>query len=110
MKANKNDRYAVYLGGPGGPWRYVECDNDETENVLVIADSFGMTFIPFLTGNYKQIHYCDPRYFDAKKAGGTVAELIEKYDIHDVYVVVGAIHSFNSSFLLSDLNKSLGLE
>lgn len=110
MNANKNDRYTVYLGGPGGPWRYIECDNGETENVLVITDSFGMTFMPFLTANYKQIHYCDPRYFDAKKAGGTIAELIEKYEIQDVYVVVGAIHSFNSSFLLSDLNKGLGVE
>ena len=66
--------------------------------------------MPFLTANYKQIHYCDPRYFDAKKAGGTIAELIEKYEIQDVYVVVGAIHSFNSSVLLSDLNKGLGVE
>lgn len=110
MKANKKDRYTVYLSGPGGPWRYIDCGNEETENVLVITDSFGMTFMPFLTGNYKQIHYCDPRYFDKAKAGGTIAELIEKYDIQDVYVVVGAIHSFNSSFLLSDLNKSLGLD
>ena len=110
MKANKSDRYTVYLGGPGGPWRYIQCDNEETENALVICDSFGMTFMPFLTGNYKQIHYCDTRYFDAKKAGGTIAELMEKYDIQDVYVVVGAIHSFNSSFLLSDLKNSIGLD
>jgi len=110
MNANKKDRYTIYLSGPGGPWRYIECDNEETENALVITDSFGMTFMPFLTSNYKQIHYYDPRYFDKKIAGGTIAELIEKYDIQDVYVVVGAIHSFNSSFLVSDLNKSLGVD
>lgn len=110
MNANKSDRYSVYFGGPSGPWHYIECDNEETENALVICDSFGMTFMPFLTSNYKQIHYCDSRYFDDKKAGGSIAELIEKYDIQDVYVVVGAIHSFNSSFLLSDLNNSLGVD
>lgn len=110
MNANKSDRYTVYLGGPGGPWRYIECDNGETENALVLCDSFGMTFMPFLTQNYKQVHYCDPRYFNKKLLGGTIAELMEKYEIQDVYVILGAIHSFNSSFLVSDLNKTLGVE
>lgn len=108
--AAANDRYAVYLCGPGGPWRYVECDNDQTENCLVITDSFGLTVIPFLTSNYKQIHYYDARYFNQNIVGGTVAEMIEKYEIHDIYVIVADFHSFNSQFLMGSVYSHLGIK
>lgn len=101
MDAKANDRYTVYLGGPGGPWTYAECDNGKEENCLVLMDSFGLGYLPFLTQNYKQVHYYDPRYFNKDSVGYSVAEMIELYNIKDIYVVIGDIHSFNSSFLLS---------
>lgn len=107
MNANSNDRYAVYLSGPGGPWRYVECDNGETENCLVVTDSFGLTVMPFLTNNYKQVHYYDARYYDYNTVGYSVAEMIEKYDIQDIYVIVADFHTFNSAFLMSNANAHL---
>lgn len=107
MYANSNDRYAVYLSGPGGPWRYVECDNEETENCLVVTDSFGLTVMPFLTNNYKQVHYYDARYYDYNTVGYSVAEMIEKYDIQDIYVIVADFHTFNSGFLISNANAHL---
>lgn len=109
LDAIANDRYTVYLGGPGGPWRYVECDNGETENCLVVTDSFGLTVIPFLTQNYKQIHYYDARYFNKTIAGGSVADMIAKYNIHDIYVIIADFHSFSSGFLINDVNYHLGL-
>lgn len=107
MDANSNDRYTVYLGGPGGPWRYVECDNDETENCLLITDSFGLTVIPFLTHNYKQIHYYDARYYDKDTVGYSVSEMMELYNIHDIYVIVADFDSFYSTFLISSANMHL---
>ena len=110
MNASPNDRYAVYLGGPGGPWRYVECGNEETENCLVVTDSFGLTVIPFLTGNYKQVHYYDARYYYKAAVGYSVAEMIEKYNIHDIYVIIADFHSFNSGFLMNTANWHLNVE
>lgn len=106
--AKANDRYTVYLSGPAGPWTYAECDNGKEENCLVLMDSFGLGYLPFLTENYKQVHYYDPRYYDYDQVGYTVAEMIEKYEIQDIYVIVGDLHSFDSSFLLSYANKQLG--
>ena len=106
--AKANDRYTVYLGGPAGPWTYAECDNGQKENCLVITDSFGLGYIPFLTDNYKQVHYYDPRYFNQEIVGYSVAQMIEKYEIQDIYVVVGDLHSFDSSFIISSANKQLG--
>ncbi len=100
--AKKNDRYTVYLGGPAGPWTYVECDNGKEENALVLMDSFGLGYFTFLTQNYKQVHYYDPRYYDYDTVGYTVYEMIEKYNIRDIYVVIGDLHSFNSGFMFRD--------
>lgn len=108
FNARSNDRYTVYLGGPAGPWTYAECENGETENCLVITDSFGLGFIPFLTTNYKQVHYYDTRYFDPAAVGGSVADMIEKYGIQDIYFVVGDLHSFDGSFIISGVNSQLG--
>ncbi len=103
--AKSNDRYTVYLGGPAGPWTYVETDNDEEENALVIMDSFGLGYFSYLTNNYKQVHYYDPRYFDYYQVGYSVSEMIEKYNITDIYVVIGDLHSFSSDFILNYANR-----
>ena len=108
FNARANDRYTVYLGGPAGPWTYAQCDNGQEENCLLITDSFGLGFLPFLTANYGQVHYYDARYFDPGITGGNVAQLMEKYNIQDVYVVVGDLHSFNSGFLITSVNSQLG--
>lgn len=107
FEAKESDRYTVYLGGPAGPWTYAECDNAETENCLVITDSYGLSFIPFLTNNYRQVHYYDPRFFSRDDVGGSLADMIEKYEIQDIYVVVGDLHSFDSSFIISYINSQL---
>lgn len=107
--AAANDRYTVYLGGPAGPWTYTDSENGEEENCLVITDSFGLGFMPFVVNNYRQVHYYDPRYYNRDKVGYTVAEMIEKYNIQDIYVVIGDLHSFNSSFLLTTAREQLGL-
>ncbi|MBR6776181.1 MAG: hypothetical protein IKM27_00390, partial [Clostridia bacterium] len=87
---------------------YLECDNGQTENCLVITDSFGQVMMPFLTYNYKQVHYYDTRYFDPAAVGGSVADMIEKYGIQDIYFVVGDLHSFDGSFIISGVNSQLG--
>ena len=110
FNAKRNDRYTVYLGGPAGPWTYAQCDNGEADACLVVTDSFGLSYIPFLTANYAQVHYYDPRHFDKRDVGYTVAEMIEKYNIKDIYVVVGDLHSFGSAFLTRTANQQLGVE
>lgn len=109
MNAKSNDRYTVYLGGPAGPWTYAECENGEEENCLVLTDSFGLGYIPFLAQNYKQVHYYDPRYYNYEEVGYDVAEMIEMYHIQDIYVIVGDLHSFDSGFLLSYAKEQLSV-
>ena len=106
--ARSGDRYTVYLGGTGGPWTYAECDNGMTDNCLVITDSFGLAFVPLVTQHYAQVHYCDPRYYNARTVGGSIKDMIEQYGIKDVYVIVGDLHSYNSEFFVYQLSGELG--
>ncbi len=108
FNARANDRYCVFLGGPAGPWTYAKSDNGETENCLVVTDSFGLSMIPFLTTNYNEVHYYDARYFNQQVCGGSVSELMERYNIQDIYFIVGDIHSFGSGFILSNVNNHFG--
>ena len=106
--ALSNDRYTVYLGGPAGPWTYAVCDNNIERNALVICDSYGLAFVPMVTANYGQVHYYDPRYYDYDTVGYTVKEMIQKYKISDVYVVIGDLHSYDNDFLLYQVSSQLG--
>lgn len=108
MSRTGTERYTAYLGGPAGPWHYFQCDNGQTENCLVICDSFGLSFVPLLTHNYNQVHYYEPRRFNREIVGYSVSEMIEKYNIHDIYVVMGDFHVFNSESLLHNVNNQLG--
>lgn len=106
--AKQSDRYSVYLGGSAGPWAYAVSDNGKTENCLVITDSFGLPFVPMVATNYGQVHYLDTRYYSKSTVGYTVKEMMEQYNITDVYVIVGDLHSYGSSFITYDLSDQLG--
>ena len=56
------DKYPVYLDGNHS---YVKIENPNAKGgkLLVIRDSFGQNFVPFLAHNYKEIYMLDMRYY-----------------------------------------------
>ncbi|MBQ7002175.1 MAG: hypothetical protein IJN67_14255 [Oscillospiraceae bacterium] len=54
----------------------------DAPNCIVIKDSFGNCFVPFLTQNYHKIYAIDYRKFKAS----TVSYIAEHYDIDDVII------------------------
>ena len=72
--------------------------------------SFGLTVIPYLTYNYNQVHYYDARYYDHSAVGYTVAEMVEKYNIHDIYFIIADFHTFDSGFLMTNANFHLNMQ
>ncbi len=53
---------------------------EDGKNVVVIKDSFGNCFIPFLTQNYKNVYALDYRKF----RNIPLTQFVEKYEIDDV--------------------------
>lgn len=55
-------------------------DLPEGKNILVVKDSFGNCFVPFLTQNYRNVYAVDYRKFYSMP----LTHFVEEYDIDDV--------------------------
>lgn len=68
----KRDKYSAFLWGNNG---YSEIEGDGEGSILVVKDSYGNSFAPFLTANYAKVGVVDFRY---RKAN--LEDLMEQYD------------------------------
>lgn len=77
-----SSRYDVFLGGNTGKV-IIDTGTDNGRTLLVIKDSFANCFVPFLTGDYRQIILIDYRY--TKKP---ITDIIGEHDgITDILVL-----------------------
>lgn len=77
---NEN-QYMLYLGGDV-PLGHIQSDLDNDKSILVVKDSFGNAFIPYLVDQYEEIYVIDPRQY-----AGDLLAFIEEKDIQDVLVL-----------------------
>ncbi len=82
------DKYSYFLGGNYGTLTITGGCTSEDEGyedrLLVIKDSYANCFLPFLTGNYGEIHVLDLRYYN-----GSPKQYVEENGITDVLVLYG---------------------
>lgn len=73
---DQKDKYPIYLDGNHS---YVKIENPKAEGgtLLVIRDSYGQNFAPFLSHNYKKIYMLDMRYYRKSLAEMLGGEKIE---------------------------------
>lgn len=83
------DKYSYFLGGNYGTLTITGGCAPEDEGyerrLLVIKDSYANCFLPFLTGNYGELHVLDLRYYN-----GFPKQYAEENGITDVLVLYGA--------------------
>ncbi len=89
-----NMKYTAFIGADQ-PYSVIEnLDKDDGETCLVIKDSFGNAFIPFLIPHYKTIHIIDPRYYDV-----ILSEFSNKKQIDDIIFVSNISTTRNEVFI-----------
>ncbi len=66
---------------------------------VVIKDSYGNAFVPFLVDHYEYIYWIDFRYYD-----GTLTDLVHEKDIRDVIYCLD-IYNTTSSDALAQLDR-----
>lgn len=95
----KARNYIAYLNGTETPWRRFDTGYGTDRKALVICDSFGNAFVPYLLPYYDEVHMTDLRkdYFYPEEAGGTFRELMAYHQIDDVYVILSTSNGINSS-------------
>ena len=77
-------------------------ENPQDKTILVIKDSYGNAFVPFLTEHYGKIYVIDPR-----KANFTLAQKFAGMTFDDIVFCYNN-YSANSSTWVSYLNKLIG--
>lgn len=90
------------------PWKMIRTYQNTGRKMLLICDSMGMAFAPFMANYYDEVHVVRPHetYYSAAQAGGTIKEYIDHYGIDDIYVVQGAF--FTADLYRKTLDVSIG--
>ena len=90
------DKYALFLQGNNG---YSEIAGDGEDSILLVKDSYGNCFAPFLTANYAKIGVVDLRNYPYG-----IDELIES-EGYDQVLILYNFQSFKSDSYLYNINR-----
>lgn len=102
--------YSAFLGGTHGPFYVAETGFHTGHSALVICDSFGNAFVPYIAPYYDRVCLADLRENNNKFVNGGGAKLreyIKYYGIDDVYFIVSRGTGINSSYMQSVVRKYL---
>lgn len=103
----ETNKYMCFLGGDH-PGMTIECDVPGGKTCLVLKESYGNAFIPFLTSHYSKIYVIDPREFNQDgKPSLDLRELTEKYPIDDL-IVINYPFMINNKTYVNWLNRLVG--
>lgn len=105
----KSTSYTGYINNTRTPWRRFDTGFGSERKALLISDSFGNVFLPYMLPYYGEVHMTDLRgsYFDEKEAGGTFRELVAYHGIDDIYVVLSTSNGINSKNSLEVFHKTI---
>ncbi len=99
--------YIAYLFGDSKVWTRYSSGFYTGRNALVIGDSFSNALTPYLLPYYDSVHKVDARYYYPDINGGSISELMKKYAIDDVYIIVSFANGITSETSLSGLEAAL---
>lgn len=88
---NEADKYPVFLDG-NHSFEKITNQNGNGKKLLLIKDSFGHCFAPFLAGNYSEIYMVDLRYYKSP-----LTKLVQEEGIDECLVLYGLDNIVNDT-------------
>ena len=82
-KGNKNSKYMTFLAGDHALCVITNDSIPDAPNCVIVKDSFGNCFAPFLTQNYHKVYVLDYREYRAMG----MTQFVEEYGIQDVILI-----------------------
>ena len=79
----KKDKYSVFLSNNHSLITITNNSINNNKELLVIKDSYGNSFVPFVAENYKKVHVVDLRY----NLNSMTKYLEENNNIDDVIII-----------------------
>ena len=89
-----NLKYLTFIGGDQALVTIENLDMTEGESCVVIKESYGNAFVPFLIPHYKNIYVIDPRHYK-----GTLSNFVSDKDIDDIIFVANISTTRNSIYI-----------
>jgi len=80
----KWDKYLIFLSNGGATWSVIKSDVHNGKKILVMKDSFGNAWVPFLMPHYEEIYVVDARFYSKSFTGMNILEFIEHHGIDEV--------------------------
>ncbi len=94
---DSDQKYGIFIGGDF-PLGVIKTNAKTDKKIMVIKDSYGNAFIPFLTPHYSEIYVVDPRHYKE-----SIVDLIRENNIDEVlflnYILTTNFDSFMDSVL-----------
>ena len=81
--------YRSFMNKTRLPWRKIDTGANTGRKCLVLCDSFGNAFTPYLLPYYDEVHMADFRKgsYSKSQAGGSIGAMIQYHGIDDVYII-----------------------
>lgn len=89
-------KYLTFIGGDNALTTIENQDNTSGDTCIVIKDSYGNAFVPFLIPHYSKIYVIDPRHYE-----GTLQEFCEGKSITDIIFISNISTTRNEIFIKS---------
>ncbi|WP_396209280.1 DHHW family protein [Flavobacterium sp.] len=98
--ARGGNSYGVFLGGDY-PLMHIKSDVKNGQKILIIKDSYGNAFAPFLCAHYEDVYIVDYRYLKYN-----IKSIMKKFDINNI-IFAHNLFVLNSSYTTFQESKFL---
>ena len=102
-KSDEGTKYMCFLAGDHALSVVTNESNPDGPSCLIVKDSYGNCFVPFMAQNYYKVYAIDYRKYYAM----SISKFVEKYEIDDVFLMtnLGAIQNADVNRLMEKLLK-----
>lgn len=83
-KDDISKKYLAFLSSGGATWSSIKTDVHNGKRILVIKDSFGNAFVPFLVPHYEEIYVVDPRFYNMNLTKKNIVEFVKDNQINEL--------------------------
>lgn len=96
-----SSKYLAFLGGDNPYTLIVNGEKQDGSSIVVIKESFGNAFVPFLTDHYERVYVIDYRYWNGK-----LKDFVKKKRAKEV-LILNNISMTRNAYLIGMLSKIL---
>ena len=94
-------KYLAFIGGDNAYTLITNKDKHDGSRCIVVKESFGNAFVPFLADHYEKVYVIDYRYWDGK-----LVDFVRKTRAKEV-LLVNNISMTRNAYLIGMLSKIL---